>query len=281
MIVFLLFLLFFLSVTCLLISSPSKIWTDSTTPLNFLLFQEPKVNYQVQFINTWVSKEWNLNADKIPCRIVNYPESDHLIIFSHSFEDNLLTVYPFMTLLSSMLHVSVVSYDYSGYGLNPFDSFERKGVGINATLSSVYNHFAKDFDSLKISLLGCSFGTGCSIKLASELGSNLESLILLSGFSSINDLVYDTWKSKFGCNMSNELSSMFSERWNNSKLISEIKVPTLLLHGKYDQIVSMKHAQKLKQANPNCVTLIELNSGHLSFNWEIAISHILNWGKES
>lgn len=272
-----LLIIVFLSLVFLVVSSPSKIWTDCQTPLNLLLFQEPKISYPSQFVNVWVNKEWTLNGSKIPCLLEEYHESDQLIIFSHSFQDNLLTIYPFIVRLSKVLKVSVVTYDYSGYGLNELDTFERSSPGINATLGSVYNHFSKTFQPSKITLMGCSLGTGCSISLAADLGKNLKSLILLSGFSSVNDLINDVWKHKIGYGMAAELNSFFLERWNNINTISVVKVPTLILHGKYDQVVPLKCAQRLKQSMSSQCKLVELNSGHLSFHWDDVFDQIVTW----
>ncbi len=287
MILFVLVVLSFFVLIMLLLVSPTKAWTDCGSPLNFFLYQEPNLVYPSQFVNLWIDKPWNPQLDnvKIPCRLekfetsrVNFddvPNNSKLIIYSHGNKDNILTSLPFIQILSKHLQADVVTYDYSGYGLNKYDSYERSTDGINATLRAVYNHFIRfGYSANDICLLGYSLGTGPSINLAAH--SSLGGIALISSYSSILDVVKESLIPKIGTDGANYVSGMFSERWNNLRSIAQVKVPILMIYGKYDQLIPAKYAHKLKQAASNA-TFVEVASGHSNFNWEEVVQHIANW----
>jgi fermentation-respiration switch protein FrsA (DUF1100 family) len=273
----------------LLLVSPTKAWTDCGSPLNLVLYQEPVVVYPNQFVNLWIDKPWNpqLENMRIPCRLEKFETTrnisgfddnnfnEKLIIYSHGNKDNILTSLPFIQMLSKHLEVNVVTYDYSGYGLNKYDSYERSADGINATLRAVYNYFINQgISSNNICLLGYSLGSGPSINIASN--SSIGGLALISSYSSILDVIKESIAPKLGTDAASYIAGMFSERWNNLRAISQVKIPILMIYGKYDQIIPAKYAHKLKQAVSNA-TFIEVDSGHSNFNWEEVVQHISNW----
>ncbi len=267
------------TILLLLFIPPQKVACDFGSPLNIMLYQEPTVSYPNQFVNLWVDKPWRTDSSRIPCH-VEFFDSNKYIIYSHGNAENLLTALPFASLLSNKLQANVICYDYSGYGLNGYDSYERSAEGVNATLKAVYNYLlTRDqsaVSSSDICLVGYSLGTGCSVQLAADLGPNVGGLVLIAAYASILEVVKETVSSSFGVKAASQISSMFSERWNNLRTIPQVKCPILLLHGKYDQLIPLKHAQKLKQASSNS-TLIETDCGHASFNWDHIVNHIETW----
>lgn len=253
-----------------------RVCTDISSPLNFVLHQEPNAQYSHQFVNLWVPKSWRSDETKIPCRLDKFSESDtNLIIYSHSNFENLLSITEFTRTLSQTLKCSVLSYDYSGYGLNKYDGFERSADGINTTLTTIYNYAIQKqkFESSNVILMGYSFGTGCTLQVAVEVG-HIKGIVLVAAFTSILDIVKDQVSKKLGNNTGTKITSMFKERWNNIKNISKAKAPILLIHGKHDQMVDIKSAHKLKQMDGN-ITLVETEGGHTSFKWD-DLSNIIN-----
>jgi pimeloyl-ACP methyl ester carboxylesterase len=265
--------------------SPEKAWTDCGAPLNLVLHREPSMIYPNQYVNLWIDKPWNPELDniRIPCRYEKFErnrvfddlENSKLIIYSHDNQNNILTSLPFIQILSKTTQADVVTYDYSGYGLNKYNSYERSADGINATLRAVYNHFiSKGTSANDISLLGYSLGSGPSVNLAAH--SALGGLALISSYSSILDVVKESIVPKLGTDAASYITGMFSERWNNLRTITEVKIPILMIYGKYDQMIPAKTAHKLKQAASNA-TFVEVDSGHSNFNWEEVVQHIVNW----
>jgi pimeloyl-ACP methyl ester carboxylesterase len=268
-----------LTILLLIFIPPQKVVTDLGSPLNIMLYQEPSTSYPNQFVNLWVDKPWRTDSSRIPCH-VEFFDSDKYIIYSHGNGENLLTALPFTSLLATKLQANVICYDYSGYGLNAYDAYERSAEGVNATLKAVYNHLLNreqsPVSSSDICLVGYSLGTGCSVQLAAELGPNVGGLVLIAAYASILEVVKESVSTRLGAKAAAQIASMFTERWNNLRAIPQVKCPILLLHGKYDQLIPLKHAQKLKQASSNS-TLIETDCGHASFNWENIASHIETW----
>jgi hypothetical protein len=78
-------------------------------------------------------------------------------------------------------------------------------------------------------------GSGPSVHLSSihEPGA----LILLSAYTSIKSVVTE----KFGT----MLSTLVSEHFDNLSIMENVKSPTLLIHGKQDNLISYTHSIKL------------------------------------
>ena len=136
-------LIFFLMIC--LVSTPTKCWVDRTNPFNLVMYREPGSRYTDQLVNHWVDKPWRADGGRIPCRIergageVLHNRDRTLIIYSHGQAENLLSCVQFMQKLAESLEVDTLCYDYSGYGLNPADSFERSEEGVNQTLRTIYD----------------------------------------------------------------------------------------------------------------------------------------------
>ena len=280
-------LLIFLTISTFIfitIGTPTKCWVDRMSPLNLIMYQEPRVAYSGQHVNVWVDKNWKVDGDRIPCRLErtslhnsldNANKARSLIIYSHGNAENLLYCTEFIRLLSKSLNVDVITYDYSGYGLNKIDSFERTEEGVNLTLKAVYESMIRDhkYASENIILWGYSLGSGPSTYVASQLnklGTSLKGLVLFGAYSSILNVVRDVVQYE-------EVVNIFHNRWNTIKIIHQVKCPILLLHGQNDGLISVKHAQSLKSANPNAKLVIMPNTGHTNFSWKDSVKEVKDW----
>ena len=273
---FVLLLILFL-VVCL-VSSPSKCWVDRATPFNLAMYREPRSIYSDQLVNLWIDKPWRSDGGRIPTRIeksVNNRDKT-LVIYSHGQAENLLSCVQFMQNLSSSLNVDTLCYDYSGYGLNPADSFERSEEGVNLTLRTIYESLTTEhgYRSANIIIWGYSLGSGPSVQLASSLsqtGYAPMGLVLFGAYSSMLAVVEDHTHARF--------AKLFSDRWNNAKIIHQVTSPILVMHGQSDGMISIKHSQTLKRANPNVRLVIMPNIGHTSFSWSASIQEVKTWLK--
>lgn len=277
MFLFLLFLCLVCAIVLLCIPM-SQLQADSSSPLNFALYQQPKTTYPEYLVNEWVEKPWmSSSTSRIPCILHTFNDSQKLIIYSHANAENILTCSKTLQELSILLKINIVAYDYSGYGLNEFSAFERSADGINSTLQAVYNHFTNEdrFKNENVYLMGYSLGTGPTISVATNL-KHLGGVILIAPYSSILEVVKDVSSEWLGNNAASSFVSIFKERWNNVRNIAQIKSPILLLHGTYDRIIPLKHAHKLKQANPS-IKLQEMECGHDRFKWELVANFITEW----
>lgn len=254
--------------------------TDTWAPLNFIMFQQPKSGYTDQLVNLWVDKPWRVDGKRIPCRLEHgytedeTPKADRtLIVYSHGNAENLLQCAQFLQNMASAMQCDVVGYDYSGYGLNEADHFERSTEGVNLTLQTVVEHMVgQGYQRHNIILWGYSLGTGPSLHMGASMCQNHtppKCVILLAPYSSILDVVKDV--------VPEGVANIFAERWNNVQSIMKVTCPTLILHGQSDGMISHEHSERLKQNQPNAKLILMPNTGHTQFSWPETIKEVQTW----
>lgn len=258
---------------------PQKCLYDWDAPLNLVLYQEPQNRYPDQFVNLWVDKPWRTDGKRIPCRWEVYdaeqPVEDRtLILYSHGNNENLIYCGEFMRQLSQSLHLDAVCWDYSGYGLNDPDRFERSADGVNLSLKTVLDHLVEKegYRLPHIYLWGYSLGSGPSLLIASRLcqaGTPPQGVILFGAYASIKMVVAD--------HTNENIANLFSERWNSAQNIKHVTCPVLILHGQSDGLIKIKHAEKLKKAQPNAKLVVLPNVGHTTFSWGDSIHEVQKW----
>lgn len=269
---------FFLLLIVLSGSSAEKCLRDYKRPLDMVLFREPNIQYSDDQVNKWVQKPWRKDGKKIPCRFEKYYEDDvknhekKWIIYSHGNGENLLHCIPFARDISKHVKMDVLCWDYSGYGLNDYDSFERTPEGIHLTLNTIIDEMVLNgYETRNLYLWGYSLGTGPSTAVASEI-PDLAGLVLFSAYTSILDVV---------SHLSHpSLSQMFEERWNNLENIQNVKCPILLFHGQFDNLIPVEHSKKLHEITKDrSKIVIFLKTGHeyRKFAWDQVIQTFLDW----
>lgn len=268
--------LLFLIIAVVLLLFTDTFPQDVQSPLNFLLFQQPKAGYTDQLVNKWINKPWRHDGARIPARLeVVEPVSPYLIIYSHGNAEDLSTCTQFIRELSQSLQVNVLAYDYSGYGLNTAERWERTEEGINSTLSTVIDYAREElhFNPENIVLYGYSLGSGPSTVMAGQYqtGGNLGGLILQGAYTSVTDVI----KHKVGAT----LAGWFNERWNNLQNIKVVKCPVLILHGQSDGLIPVTHAHTLAKnvSHKNVHKVIFANVGHTKFVWTEVLREIRKW----
>lgn len=271
------FVLVILAVLFVVGAIPQKIWTDYDSPLNLFVYQEPKATYTDQLVNLWVNKGWRSDGERIPCRLeqsatLTTPNSERLLVlYSHGNAENLLTCAQFVRELSERLETDVVAWDYSGYGLNKSDRFERSPEGVNLTLKTVYDHVTGELGYApdRVILWGFSLGSGPSVALAAQLSQSQRppaALVLFGAYASILDLVKE--------HTSPEVASLFTERWDSKRNIKAVACPILLLHGQNDGLIPARHAEILRAANPKAKKILFPNCGHTKFGFADCVMHV-------
>lgn len=254
---------------------------DIGSPLNFVLLQEPRRSYTDEIVSKWVKKPWKSNGERIPCHVSKAEgksgsgASDHWILYAHGNACDLLGAIPWSKNLSHELNVNVLSFDYSGYGLNFYDAFERTADGINQTMRSVWDDLMATENPESVYLYGFSLGSGPTLKLACALqngnGQLPEGVIVHGAFTSVLDVVKEHTHEK--------LAALFSERWNNVETMCKIQGPVLIMHSKDDTLISVQHAHKLRKANPNA-TFAQLSKGHSNFVWSESVDALKKFIKK-
>jgi pimeloyl-ACP methyl ester carboxylesterase len=240
------------------------------------MYQEPRGVYSDQLVNLWINKPWRDDGGRIPCRLERWEGDDRkkLIIYSHGNAENLLDCVQFTRELATSLKTDVLCYDYSGYGLAVSDAYERSEDGVNLTLQTILEEMINihGYQVEDIILWGYSLGSGPSVYIASRLnkaGRKLKGLVLFGAYSSILDVVSD--------NSHEKIAKLFDNRWDSARTIIQVTCPILILHGQSDGLISVKHALKLKNSNPNAKLVIMPNIGHTTFSWSESIKEVKDW----
>lgn len=269
-------------VTCIVVfmTGPRLCWADYRSPLNFIMFQQPKTGYTDQLVNQWIPKPWRMDGTRIPSRIEfgypeNVPNQDRLLIlYSHGNAEDLLKCMQFMRNITDELDADVMTWDYSGYGLNEADSFERSAEGVNLSLATVIKYMTeeKNYCMSNIVLWGYSLGSGPTLRAAADLCQKQQppkAVILLGPYSSILDMIKEK--------TSESVATWFSERWDNKNSIAQVTCPILIMHGQSDGLIPHHHSKKLVGVQPAAKLVLLPNTGHTQFLWPEVIQQVRTW----
>lgn len=173
------------------------------------------------------------NSDNVPTIIINQSTSSKkCMIYSHGNSGNITTSIKYFEQLAKELNVSVIIYDYVGYGLS------RKRYPSEQTcydsLKCVIDYAIRTlkFDRSNIYLVGRSLGTGVVIDYASKYKWNTP-IILFSPYKSILTILFNT---KFIFNF---------DKYRSIKKINKIFCPIKIFHGEQDDIIDISHSVEL------------------------------------
>lgn len=298
------FLIFLLAIIVtgqvMTMSDLGSLYSSFSSPVDWVIYQPPRVQYSDQLVNVWIPKPWRQDGKRIPClfylnqHLDEYQiRSNKLVIYSHGNAENILTTYPLMQQLSQLLECDMLTYEYSGYGLNEFDSYERTAEGMNATLDAVVRHACKElgYERSQIYLLGYSLGSGVSTAIASRYSAtttvkgsgnsiagrqNLGGLILVSAFASLRQVVSDQ--------ISSHVAPYITERWNNVEAIRNVTCPVLIVHGELDSLFPLEqHAKALKRhahQQSRAQWLVLDDVGHNGIPWKEVSENIQLWWQQ-
>lgn len=201
------------------------------------------------------------------------PTARQIIIYSHGNGEDLGVNSKIGLLLATDLGVSVMCYDYSGYGHSEGTPSE---ANCYEDISAVYEHVTNElgYKPCDVILMGWSLGSGPTIELAAKLGTDykngtrdrmpckdisksicgsdddtlphfvlssspLGGVILCSAFTSVLGIA----------NKAQLLQCM--DTFNNLRKMSYIDVPVLIIHGTGDDIISVKHGRQLYEQARN------------------------------
>ncbi|CAD8122649.1 unnamed protein product [Paramecium sonneborni] len=158
-----------------------------------------------------------------------------LIVYFHANAEDLGMCKSLAFLLGTDLDMASLSIEYPGYGI-------YKGNCSSDTIIKdayqVMEHILKvlKVKEEKIIIIGRSIGCSVAIEMSIRY-RKIKSLILLSAFTSICDVIQDNsfiWVSK-----------LVKERFRNLEKMHKVVCPTLFIHGKDDSLVNYKHSIEL------------------------------------
>lgn len=213
--------------------------------LNSIIFTPIKpiyeINNEIKYLN---------NCKKsIPYMIIENAESNIVIIYSYGNCESISSVKAFCKELSEKIKVSVVMYEYAGYGVL-FDSKTKATEhSVKQDVLDITDFVHREYPKRKIIHYGRSIGSGPAI-FACFKRPFVDGLIIESGFLSIfKTILHVNFK-------------IWGDVFRNEQIIGNIDVPTLVIHGKNDKIVPFYHAQGLANKCKNLWGTLYLNKGN-------------------
>ena len=159
-----------------------------------------------------------------------------VILYAHGNEGNLANRAPFYRLLTERLGVSVLAFDYRGYGKSEGEPSEA-GLLIDARAARKFLAERAGVPEQEIILYGQALGGGVMVDLAAKDGAR--GLILESTFSSLSAVA--NHKYPFA-------GSLLQDQFDSVAKIGTYQGPTLIAHGEEDRVVPIKQAKQLYAA---------------------------------
>ena len=184
-----------------------------------------------------------------------------IVLYFHGNSYN-ISYRKYMIDICNLLNLNLFLVDYRGYGKS-MGQASAENVIIDAEAS--YRFLIKEGNSPQdIIVWGESLGGSPACYVASKYG--VRSLILLSTFSSLHDLMTDNsnpiresafWFLRFITTDINHLT-------NNKIMMRKVSCPVLLFHSKEDRIIPYSHATQLKSEaiTSSSVELITIEGDH-------------------
>jgi len=180
----------------------------------------------------------NYEKIEIPGILLEYQDSDVVILYSHGNATDIGQLMPYLQLLCNTLKVNVFAYDYQGYGISKPKNRPCSEKRVYESIKAASDYLLKRFKPEKIIIFGCSLGSGASVYLASNIDSKekykFRGLILQSAFIS-------ALKTKL------KLEKIPFDIFPNIDRIEFVECPVFLIHGEKDEIVPFEHCLMLEK----------------------------------
>lgn len=192
---------------------------------NAMIFKPGPPSYELSYpFDQFVT----VTEDTIAFEFRENKDAKYTILFSHGNAEDIGDI----SFITSTLHshgFNTMTYDYPGYGLSSGTPNEKS---VNKTIEAVYTYLVteKNIPPNRIILLGRSVGGGPSTELAAK--KTVGGLILESSFTSAFRTFTGRKILPFDC-------------FDNLKRLKDVKIPTLIIHGKKDDVIPFSHGKEL------------------------------------
>jgi pimeloyl-ACP methyl ester carboxylesterase len=158
---------------------------------------------------------------------------------------------------------TVYLVNYRGYGGSSGEASEK---GICSDALAIFDQIRSKHSD--ISVLGRSLGSGVATYLASK--REFEKLVLITAYDSVQNMAQERFPLY-------PMSILLKDKYDSVSRVKDIDVKTLVLVAEKDNVITMKHSQKLIDAFPDSkvdVKIIE-GAGHNNILRDDRYYHVL------
>ena len=207
--------------------------------MNSKIFHPPTRSYDPESLNSnsCVIYSTTTASDLTVYLALVQPQTDTVsskyIIFSTGNGADIFNMLPYAQHLANKLDLSVILYDYPGYGNSTGYCSENNCY---EALASVVNFTMKRLEASEkdITLMGQSLGTGIVVDYVSKNVWN-RPIILISPYKSIISVVYD--------------SSIVGpiDKFKTLSKLDNVNCPVKIFHGLDDELINVSHGKTIHQ----------------------------------
>jgi len=184
-----------------------------------------------------------------------FDESQPTILFCHGNSGN-VSNRNYMVRLCKMSNMNLFLFDYSGYGRSDGNPRTRRIINDG---EKVLEWALTKVPKEKLIIWGESLGGSVASYLASK--KKCAKLILFATFESLNNLAFGQEKSWWRMPIQSFLN-IFVHPLPTKHWLAKSEVPTLIVHSQDDELIPIEHARKMKNVDPERVSLMEIKGGH-------------------
>lgn len=209
----------------------------------------------------------------------NRHENSLTILYCHGNVGN-ISHRDYVIGLTKKLNLNLFIFDYRGYGRSggSYDSENNKSENNNTFQSTqesiladgeiAYDYLCKHVSHDRIIVWGESLGGAVATHIAKRAcltNRPCKSLVLLSTFSSLDDIIRDSsiptiLKYPFATIVSLTFNMLPNKYW-----ISDVKCPILLIHSENDNLINIKNSERLYDAiSHNQKIMVRIDGDHSS-----------------